>query len=384
MRLNDRDEFGDGDQSPLQIVPADGPGAKLWYFWADGGDFGTICSLRLLPPFMAACIRGDAPAVESLVASARQAGPDQLTALLERRLGLMRMSPLHCAVTAAKFMGTPYAKNLGITPQTAEHSRVIDALLAAGARVGSRDIIGATPLHYCTGVSGTQLTWGKILPALAAAGADVNARNRFGQTALMEPAQCGDVDAFKALIKLEADPHITCHASMSLKVASDQCRDAKKREAVLALIDKATKAAARKTGPTVASPALVGQRVRLQGLVSRPELNGREGIAEQLDEAAGRFVVRILPPGAEGTPADISRDVGEDESERAPIRLKRENVLLVGDASCAACGVTAEDAKLQKCSGCMLVMYCGGECSRCARPHFIVASLRTAVASSAP
>ena len=42
-----------------------------------------------------------------------------------------------------------------------------------------------------------------------------------------------------------------------------------------------------------AAAALVGKRVTLQGLTSRPELNGKGGVCERFEPAKGRCVVRL-------------------------------------------------------------------------------------------
>ena len=39
-------------------------------------------------------------------------------------------------------------------------------------------------------------------------------------------------------------------------------------------------------------------RVKLHGLVARPELNGLEGVAEEYDELTGRFNIRLDPIGS--------------------------------------------------------------------------------------
>jgi hypothetical protein len=44
---------------------------------------------------------------------------------------------------------------------------------------------------------------------------------------------------------------------------------------------------------------IVGERVKLHGLVARPELNGLEGVvAEEYDEVTGRFTIRLDPIGS--------------------------------------------------------------------------------------
>ena len=53
------------------------------------------------------------------------------------------------------------------------------------------------------------------------------------------------------------------------------------------------------TGPGVShGNRIFGERVKLHGLVARPELNGLEGVAEERDEVTGRFKIRLDPIGS--------------------------------------------------------------------------------------
>ena len=49
---------------------------------------------------------------------------------------------------------------------------------------------------------------------------------------------------------------------------------------------------------TSAAQPLVGLRVKIDGLVSKPELNGTEGFADEFDDAKGRYNVRLDATGA--------------------------------------------------------------------------------------
>ena len=43
----------------------------------------------------------------------------------------------------------------------------------------------------------------------------------------------------------------------------------------------------------MAADSMVGQRVKLQGLVSRPELNGLSAVVHSFNDEKGRYVVRL-------------------------------------------------------------------------------------------
>ena len=66
-----------------------------------------------------------------------------------------------------------------------------------------------------------------------------------------------------------------------------------------------------------ASPVVVGTRVRITGLVNRPELNGQEGILLLFDREKGKYGVRladgreILLKGECLSPCDVSTEQPE-------------------------------------------------------------------------
>ena len=48
----------------------------------------------------------------------------------------------------------------------------------------------------------------------------------------------------------------------------------------------------------IVAERIIGERVKLDGLVARPEWNGFEGVAEEYDEVTGRFKIRLDPIGS--------------------------------------------------------------------------------------
>jgi hypothetical protein len=83
------------------------------------------------------------------------------------------------------------------------HLPVVEALLAAGANIEARDLVGGTALIVAASAGRTP-----VVQALVGKGANVNARTRNGQTALMLAALQGHRDTVRSLLALGADPGI--------------------------------------------------------------------------------------------------------------------------------------------------------------------------------
>ena len=149
-RLNAEDEYGDGDQKPILNLLK---GRPLRELWSSSGDLfekldGTPCGMS---PFWVACFNGDAAAVRRHVDDCRETErskedplssrqpPSALTRLLEKRESMLRY-PLHAGRRARCSPSRPAASFVDAAA----------ALVAAGARVDSRDIAGHTALAKCT------------------------------------------------------------------------------------------------------------------------------------------------------------------------------------------------------------------------------------------
>jgi hypothetical protein len=155
--LNASDAFGDGDQKPLLNVMNSHPLRQLW---SSSGDLfekldASPCAMS---PFWVACFNGDKDAVRRAVDDARKAdmnsthaeilssetpeGVSPLTRLLEKRESNLRYPPLHAVVAGARCL----ARHAPI----ASFVETASVLVAAGARVDSRDVAGHTALAKCT------------------------------------------------------------------------------------------------------------------------------------------------------------------------------------------------------------------------------------------
>ena len=75
-----------------------------------------------------------------------------------------------------------------------------------------------------------------------------------------------------------------------------------------------------------------GTRVRVSGLVSKPELNGKTGTISDFDEKTGRFAVRMLVAGEDGT------------GQSASVLIKPERLEPIIDAAYDIKGAAALDS----------------------------------------
>ena len=101
-------------------------------------------------------------------------------ALLERRDGPLRFTPLLSCISGAKH-GAGKTNMSGLGQQVA----VARLLLEAGARPNAKDVAGFTAFHLAadTGANADSLAIAAMLPAY---GGDPNLKNRFGSTSLTE------------------------------------------------------------------------------------------------------------------------------------------------------------------------------------------------------
>lgn len=170
---------------------------------SEGGD--TPASLRayfvgmkLCSAFFIDCFWGDIARVrESIVRARASSDPTALCELLERRELLLRLSPLHAVVTGTRLMPPSPHEDILLpeVKRTADHVAVAEALLEAGALVGSKDVAGCTPLHLATSYLGNRLSL-RIAQVLLRHGALVDAPNRLGCSSIFDPVMAGKVSVW--------------------------------------------------------------------------------------------------------------------------------------------------------------------------------------------
>lgn len=193
------DPYGDGDQSQLPN-PTFHP---LRESWATGLDAQTaVLAEEEAWEMNRSAWEPDLEEVNELIEKARQKEAEgdhgALTRVLERRLSLMRLSPLHYACFSAR-------SRANITEEgSQEFVDVVEALCRAGARVDSRDIAGYTPLSVAAGFMSNSTTI-RMAEVLISYGANVNARTRFGESILVPTIMGANVDSFRTLLRNGAD-----------------------------------------------------------------------------------------------------------------------------------------------------------------------------------
>lgn len=193
------DPYGDGDQTPLRN-PSKHP---LRAAWSTGLDVQMAVLVEEEAFLMhRSAFEFDLEDVTDLIRDARRAveagESDAMTKVLERRISLLRLTPLHYVCHSAR-------TRVNISEEQADAAcAVLDALCEAGARVDSRDIAGYTPLSTAAGFQTTPTSL-RLARLLVKHGANPNVRTRFGEGLLVPPIMCGNRDAFRELLRLGAD-----------------------------------------------------------------------------------------------------------------------------------------------------------------------------------
>ena len=113
--------------------------------------------------------------------------------LLDRRESLLRLNGLMHVIQG-------FRQN-----QSRNHLESVRYLLEKGTPVDSKDFLGHTPLHQCTGAFGNKDLC-KIAKILLEKGADINIENRFGCSPLVEPSFALNMYCVNWLLDNGADP----------------------------------------------------------------------------------------------------------------------------------------------------------------------------------
>ena len=288
-RLNAEDEYGDGDQKPILNLLK---GRPLRELWSSSGDLfekldGTPCGMS---PFWVACFNGDAAAVRRHVEDCRETERSKedpsssqppslpsLTRLLEKRESMLRYLPLHAVVEGARCLPSRPA---------ASFVDAAAALVAAGARVDSRDVAGYTALAKCTnGVDTTDACLMIAVDVLGPAGADANLANRFGETPICAAVPRGNVGCLSALLELGADPALNAGSGISaLSMCHGVC--------AMPVSDEARELFSL---PVWKEGGCAGKKVVLAGVAGAAgaALNGKVGTVTRLDPRKGKFEVEV-------------------------------------------------------------------------------------------
>lgn len=194
----------DGDQSSVSGDAAQ----KLKWKWANGLDWNP--NNPLMSNWMRVLAAGDYDAMLKEIESTPK---EKVAELIERRETLYKISALFHVIKGATRTLNEAGTHYVTTAKFVDHSKAprhfqcVLKLIELGARVNARDMLGATPMFYCTMRLRNPVTM-KIAKILVDNGADVNAVNRLGETALVQPLLNKRFDCVKFLLKYGADPTI--------------------------------------------------------------------------------------------------------------------------------------------------------------------------------
>jgi ankyrin repeat protein len=106
--------------------------------------------------------------------------------------------------------------------------KIADALIAAGANVGTADYYGMTPLHAIASTSMEDAVVEQWISRLLELGAEVDARTRSGVTPLMNATRAKHLGAVKRLLAAGADPSARSNDGLNPGV---DCRCERRRSA---------------------------------------------------------------------------------------------------------------------------------------------------------
>ena len=186
------------------------------------------------------------------------------------------------------------------------HLARLKMLIAKDVKIDGRDAGNNTALHYACDTNKLE-----CVHALLLAGADENAVSDLQDTPLHWACANGALECVRKMLEGGADKFKRNKYKKSprdLAEKAEQCS-----AEMVELLDATTeakdlrRAAFRrkhnmpedkpKESKKAPEAPLVGKRVKLDGLVSKPELNGTEGVALRFDKAKGRYQVQLDATG---------------------------------------------------------------------------------------
>ena len=158
VEQNDKDLFGDGDQSGCGMLGMEGESTRqiLRSLFSNGGDLDSYLCYNGFSPFGYACGIGDVATVRDML-EATEAGSLQRKQLLERRETGMRFSPL-CLTIALYKSREHVSMRLEIPVSQMDHLAVLKLLLKYGAIPDTKEVTGKSVVHYAAGVMATEIT----------------------------------------------------------------------------------------------------------------------------------------------------------------------------------------------------------------------------------
>lgn len=193
LERSEDDPYGDGDQSEHKVLSPEGNALRS--VWSSGADYAEVVQNSMIHRL---CLLGSVQSVERLIHRSEGA---ELPRLLEKRVSVLRVTPLMATVTARRFLPEEALRRI----PASNHIQIARLLLEAGARTEARDLAGHTAFLKAVGDFPNPTSWA-IAKEILMAGGDINARNRFGETALMRRTCVDPGDGLGSDVNGEALP----------------------------------------------------------------------------------------------------------------------------------------------------------------------------------
>ena len=96
LERNEDDPYGDGDQSEHKVLSPEGNALRS--VWSSGADYAEVVQNSMIHRL---CLLGSVQSVERLIHRSEGA---ELPRLLEKRVSVLRVTPLMATVTARRFL----------------------------------------------------------------------------------------------------------------------------------------------------------------------------------------------------------------------------------------------------------------------------------------
>ena len=350
VELNDRDKYGDGDQSKV-----DSEKAQFYRdLYAQGGDINLLIDDRLSPltDFQKYCIYGSVKQVKSVLDWASKQGPDTLMKLLESRETAMRQSALMMVVSIGKNVCPPSQD--ARKEMEKNHVAVAKLLLQYGVRPDVRDVCGKTVCHYGMGCMATLNMTVKICEMCAEAWKShymfgkkvelhglVNKAELNGRTGICKGYL---VDSDRRIIELEGDNKTLSIKPVNLKLC-DVTDDNDPSIDVPRLFDIPDR-----FGTVCLSEVIIQDRKDIADLLLH-KFHARTDIADCDGMSPAKMSINTA--AVSQTSGMVNQAGGL--AARAQKKVERR--------TCDNCGkIKKKETKLMDCSICQSVAYCSKEC----------------------
>ncbi|KAL7478709.1 hypothetical protein ACHAW6_004458 [Cyclotella cf. meneghiniana] len=344
---NDADPTGNGDQTLIESSEHRDIARELY---AIGGDIHAHFITNSLSPFAMNCVLGLADNVHKTLKDLTQvesqpfAKSESLLVLLETRETSLRLSPLLFIVSAGK--------NLASSPETKKHQDTAKILLKYGANPLAKDVLGKTVCHYGAGAMANQMTLDVVDMCISAA----KSHFLYGRDIELHGLKTAEMNG-----KMGVAGGFDCDSGRRSVLLKEEKREVWIKPENIRLLD------ANETQPTSVSLPDIQDRF---GSVSLHEvvMRDRSDVASFLlqkhhtsihsTDADGISPVGMASGHGQSAWPNVAPLIMEAARKEASQSRKAKKQ---SESTCENCQVIVT-GKLQQCSRCKSVVYCGRDC----------------------